>query len=62
MKITTRGRYGVRLMLDLSMQNTGEAVKLKDVAKRQDISEKYLEQIIAALNKGKKGYSCFGLW
>ncbi len=53
MKITTRGRYGVRLMLDLSMQNTGEAIKLKDVAKRQDISEKYLEQIIAALNKGK---------
>ena len=38
-------------MLDLAMNNTGEPVRLKDVAKRQEISEKYLEQIISILNK-----------
>ena len=41
----------MRLMLDLATYNTGEPVSLKDVAKRQEISEKYLEQIIAVLNK-----------
>lgn len=39
------------LMLDLATYNTGEPVRLKDVAKRQQISEKYLEQIISVLNK-----------
>lgn len=39
------------LMLDLATYNTGEPVRLKDVAKRQQISEKYLEQIISMLNK-----------
>ena len=39
------------LMLDLATYNTGEPVRLKDVAARQQISEKYLEQIIAVLNK-----------
>lgn len=39
------------LMLDLAVYNTGEPVRLKDVAKRQQISEKYLEQIISILNK-----------
>ena len=38
-------------MLDLALNNTGEPVRLKDVAKRQEISEKYLEQIISILNK-----------
>ena len=51
MKVSTRGRYALRLMLDLAMNNTGEPVRLKDVAKRQEISEKYLEQIISILNK-----------
>ena len=51
MKISTKGRYALRLMLDLATYNTGEPVSLKDVAKRQEISEKYLEQIIAVLNK-----------
>ena len=46
MKVSTRGRYALRLMLDLALNNTGEPVRLKDVAKRQEISEKYLEQII----------------
>lgn len=51
MRISTKGRYALRLMLDLATYNTGEPVSLKDVARRQEISEKYLEQIIAVLNK-----------
>lgn len=51
MKISTRGRYALRLMLDLAVYNTGEPVSLKDIARRQEISEKYLEQIISLLNK-----------
>lgn len=51
MKISTRGRYALRLMLDLAMNNTGMPISLKDIAKRQEISDKYLEQIISVLNK-----------
>ncbi len=51
MKISTKGRYALRLMLDLAVYNTGAPISLKDVAKRQQISEKYLEQIISLLNK-----------
>ena len=51
MKISTRGRYAIRLMLDLAINSSGEPIRLKDVAKRQEISEKYLEQIISILNK-----------
>lgn len=51
MKISTKGRYAVRVMLDLALNNTGEYIKVKDIAARQDISEKYLEQIISILNK-----------
>lgn len=51
MKISTKGRYALRLMLDLAMHNTGSPVSLKDVAKRQGISDKYLEQIISVLNR-----------
>lgn len=51
MKISTKGRYALRLMLDLAVYNNGEPISLKDIAKRQDISEKYLEQIISMLTK-----------
>ncbi|MGN0141715.1 MAG: RrF2 family transcriptional regulator [Roseburia sp.] len=51
MKISTKGRYALRLMIDLAIHNTGEPISLKDVAKRQEISDKYLEQIISILNK-----------
>lgn len=50
MKISTKGRYALRLMLDLALEEN-QIVKLKDVAKRQDISIKYLEQIISVLQK-----------
>lgn len=51
MRISTKGRYALILMLDLATNNTGEPVRLKDVAKRQQMSEKYLEHIISVLNK-----------
>lgn len=51
MKISTKGRYALRLMMDLAENNTGSPISLKGVAKRQDISDKYLEQIISILNK-----------
>lgn len=52
MKISTKGRYALRLMLDLALnQKAGEPVQIKEIAARQDISNKYLEQIISVLNK-----------
>ena len=51
MKISTKGRYALRLMLDLALSNDGQPVSLRDVAKRQGISDKYLEQIVPILNK-----------
>ncbi len=50
MTISTKGRYALRIMMDLA-NHIGETVKLKDIAARQEISEKYMEQIIAVLNK-----------
>ena len=50
MKISTKGRYALRLMLDLALEE-GQVVRLRDAAKRQDISVKYLEQIISVLQK-----------
>lgn len=54
MKISTKGRYALRVMVDLAMNDNGNFISLKDIATRQEISNKYLEQIIAMLNK--KGY------
>ena len=51
MKISTKGRYAIRVMLDLAKQGSGEYIPLLDIAKRQDISEKYLESIVAGLSK-----------
>lgn len=52
MKISTRGRYGLRLMVDIATNSHNGRVSLRGVAKRQDISEKYLEQIITTLSRG----------
>ena len=46
MKISTKGRYALRLMLDLSNNEQDKFISLKEIAQRQDISIKYLEQII----------------
>lgn len=51
MKISTKGTYAIQVMLDLAIHNTGENINVKKIAERQEISEKYLEQIIAILNK-----------
>ena len=51
MKISTRGRYALRLMIDIGMNDKDNPVRIKDIAQRQEISEKYLEQIVSVLNK-----------
>ena len=51
MKISTKGRYALRLMLDVALNSHGSAVPLRDVAQRQDISDKYLEQIVTQLSR-----------
>ena len=51
MIISTRGRYALRVMLDLAQQTTDRYVPLKEIANRQDISEKYLEIILKVLVK-----------
>ncbi len=49
MKISTKGRYALRLMIDLAQNNSGEFIPLKDISVRQQISAKYLEQIVVQL-------------
>ena len=52
MKISTKGRYSLRMMLDLSMRyESGEFSSLKDISARQNISKKYLEQLVPFLNR-----------
>ena len=53
MKISTKGRYALRLMVDLAQCKQGENVALKEVAARQGISLKYLEQIITVLTEAQ---------
>lgn len=51
MKISTKGRYALRLLLDIAQQGPGAVVSLKEISGRQGISVKYLEQIVLKLNK-----------
>ena len=51
MKISTKGRYGLRIMTDLAVYGSEGCVSLKDIAEREHLSEKYLEQIINLLSK-----------
>jgi len=51
MRLSTKGRYGLRAMLDLALNATEKAVSIKSISERQSISENYLEQIIATLKK-----------
>jgi Rrf2 family protein len=63
MKISTKGRYALRLLLDLAEHGDGGFIALKEIAERQDISKQYLEQIVSLLNtsdilrtnRGKQG-------
>lgn len=52
MQISTRGRYGLRAMVDLAIYAIDEYVALNTIADRQNISESYLEQLFSALRKG----------
>ena len=52
MKVSTKGRYALRMMVDLAEHDDGEYIRLKDIAIRQEISEKYLEIILKKLVKG----------
>ena len=51
MKISTKGRYALRMLLDLAVHHEQGYISLKDVAERQNISKKYLEQIVPMLNR-----------
>lgn len=53
MRISTKGRYALRLMLDLAEHQGDGCVSLRDVAQRQDISKKYLEQIVPTLSRAR---------
>lgn len=51
MKISTKGRYALRTLIDLAQHSGGELVALKDIAARQEISQKYLEQIVTQMTR-----------
>lgn len=51
MKISSKGRYALRMMIDIAQHNTNQWVSIKDISKRQGISIKYLEQIVTNLTK-----------
>ena len=52
MKISTRGRYALRMMLDIALHSDEGSISLKSIAQRQEISVKYLEQIVTPLSRG----------
>lgn len=51
MKISTKGRYALRMLIDLAEHSNDGFIALKDIAERQEISKKYLEQIVPILNR-----------
>lgn len=51
MKVSTKGRYGLRAMADLALNSKNEHITLRSIAKRQSISENYLEQVFSTLKK-----------
>ena len=51
MKISTKGRYALRIMTDLAMHDNEEYIRLKDISERQNVTLKYMEQIISSLKK-----------
>lgn len=60
MKLSTKGRYGLRAMIDLAINAKDSQISIKNISERQNISENYLEQIIAVLKKGGFVKSCRG--
>jgi Rrf2 family protein len=60
MMISTKGRYALRVMIDLAQNSSDKYISLKDIAGRQGISMKYLEMIVSILNKGDLVHSLRG--
>ena len=53
MKISTKGRYGLRILIDLAMHDPGKPRMLKDIAQSQQISEKYISRLVIDLRRAK---------
>ena len=53
MKLSTRSRYGLRLMFELALAYGSRAIQLQDIAERQELSEKYLSKLIISLRAAK---------
>ena len=51
MKISTQGRYGLRALVDLAVHESSGPIPLREISQREDISERYLEQLFAKLRK-----------
>lgn len=51
MKLSTKGRYGLRALIDLALNSEDEAVSISSIASRQNISDSYLEQLVSKLKK-----------
>ena len=51
MKISTKGRYALRIMTDLAIHDNGEYIRLKDISERQNVTLKYMEQIMPLLTR-----------
>jgi Rrf2 family protein len=60
MKISTKGRYALRIMIELAQNENGKPMSLKQISQKQDISAKYLESIISILNKHNFVFSTRG--
>ncbi|MGM0498718.1 MAG: RrF2 family transcriptional regulator [Bacillota bacterium] len=53
MRVSTKGRYGLRALVDLAEHEDGKAIPIREISERQNISEQYLEQLFATLRKAK---------
>ncbi|MCD8021477.1 MAG: Rrf2 family transcriptional regulator [Lachnospiraceae bacterium] len=61
MRLSTKGRYGLRAMVDLALNSETEAVSISSISERQEISESYLEQLIAKLRRAELVVSTRGV-
>lgn len=60
MRVSTKGRYALRIMVDLAEHNSGDYIRLKDISRRQKITLKYMEQIMPMLTRAGYVKSCRG--
>lgn len=60
MRVSTKGRYALRMMVDIASAKDGEFISLRDISERQHLSMKYMEQIVSRLSKAGYLYSVRG--